>query len=111
MIITENLTIGSKDFTRKYSDKNVYIENESGQRYAEAIDLVDHPHDYTETDIPIEGDTGGLTVGDTLQIPTQEENDEFQEILDYYVDGIKKGYISNNDIPLKYRDKIVEYLK
>ena len=30
MIITETLTIGGKDFTKKYSDKNVYIENESG---------------------------------------------------------------------------------
>ena len=57
MIITENLTIGGKDFTKKYSDKNVYIEIESGQQYAEAIDLVDYPHTYTETDIPIEGDT------------------------------------------------------
>ena len=54
MIITENLTIGGKDFTKKYSDKNVYIENESGQQYAEAIDLVDYPHTYTETDNPIE---------------------------------------------------------
>lgn len=68
MIITENLTIGGKDFTKKYSNKNVYIENESGQRYSEAIDLVDHPHDYTETDIPIEGETGNLTVDDTLQM-------------------------------------------
>ena len=54
MIITENLTIGGKDFTKKYSDKNVYIENESGQQYAEAIDLVNHPHTYAETDIPID---------------------------------------------------------
>ena len=33
MIITEDLTIGGKDFTKKYSDKNVYIENESGQHF------------------------------------------------------------------------------
>lgn len=57
MILTENLTIGGKDFTKKYSDKNVYIENEGGQQYAEAIDLVDYPHDYTETDKPIDGGT------------------------------------------------------
>ena len=71
MIITENLTIGGKDFTKKYSDKNVYIENESGQRYAEAIDIVDCPYDYSETDIPIEDEeepTGDLTVNDTLQM-------------------------------------------
>ena len=66
MIITENLTIGSKDFTKKYSDKNVYIENERGQQYSEAIDLVEYPHTYTETEIPIEGDTDELTVDDTL---------------------------------------------
>ena len=71
MIITENLTIGGKDFTKKYSDKNVYIENENGQQYAEAIDLVDYPHEYTETDIPIDGDTDDLTVGDTLQMLKQ----------------------------------------
>lgn len=74
MIIPENLTIGGKDFTKKYSDKHVYIKNESGQRYAEAIDLVDYPHDYTETDIPIdvgEESKGDLTVSDTLQMLNQ----------------------------------------
>ncbi|MBQ4238406.1 MAG: hypothetical protein II698_03775, partial [Ruminococcus sp.] len=71
MIITENLTISGKDFTKKYSDKNVYIENESGQQYAEAIDLVDYPHAYTETDIPIEGETDELTVDDTLAMLNQ----------------------------------------
>ena len=54
MIITENLTIVGKDFTKKYSDKNVYIENESGQQYAEAIDVENAPYTYTETDIPID---------------------------------------------------------
>lgn len=68
MIITKELIIGDQDFTKKYSDKNVYVENENGQQYSEAIDLVDHPHTYTETDIPIEGDTGELTVGDTLEM-------------------------------------------
>ena len=74
MIITENLIICGKDFTKKYSDKHVYIENESGQRYAEAIDLMDYPHDYTETDIPIDGGeepTGDLTVTDTLRMLNQ----------------------------------------
>lgn len=35
MIITKNLTIGGKKFTKKYSDKNAYIENESGNQYSE----------------------------------------------------------------------------
>lgn len=78
MIITENLTIGSKDFTKKYSDKNVYIENESGQQYAEAIDLADHPHTYTETDIPIEGDTDTETAqkAEAYDYLTGRDNDE-----------------------------------
>lgn len=71
MIITENLTIGGKGFTNKHSDKNVYIENESGQQYAKAIDLVDYPHTYTETNIPIEGETDELTVDDTLAMLNQ----------------------------------------
>jgi 5-enolpyruvylshikimate-3-phosphate synthase len=71
MIITENLTIGGKDFTKKYSDKNVYIENENSQQYSEAIDLVDYLREYTETDIPIEKETGDLTVSDTLQMMNQ----------------------------------------
>ncbi len=68
MIITKNLTVGGKKFTKKYSDKNVYIENESGNQYSEAIDPADYPREYVETDIPIEGDTGDLTVADTLSM-------------------------------------------
>ena len=66
MIISKELIIGNKDFTKKYSDKNVYIENEHGQQYSEAIDLVDYPHTYTETDIQIEEATDELTIDDTL---------------------------------------------
>ena len=68
MIITKNLTIGGKKFTKKYSDKNAYIENESGNQYSEAIDLVEYSHEYLETDILIEGETGDLTVQDTLSM-------------------------------------------
>ena len=58
MIITENLTIGGKDFTKKYSDKNVYIrQDQTGILYAEAIDVEDAPYTYTETDIPVEADS------------------------------------------------------
>lgn len=100
---------------RTYSDANVMIKKDGTEEiYSEAIDIENSGFTYTETDIPIddgEESTGDLTVDDTLQIPIQEEDDELQEILNYYIDGIKKGYISNDDIPLKYRDKIVEYLK
>lgn len=78
MIIIEYLTIGNKDFTKKYSDKNVYIENESGQQYAEAIDLVDYPHTYTETDIPIEEDADTETAqkAEAYDYLTGRANDE-----------------------------------
>lgn len=77
MILTENLTIGGKDFTKKHSDKNVYIENEGGQQYAEAIDLVDYPHDYTETDIPI----------DTPIPEPKTETEQKAEAFDYLTGG------------------------
>lgn len=73
MIITENLTIGGKDFTKKYSDKNVYIENESGQQYTKAIDLIDYPHTYVETDIPI----------DVEPSPIDEDMRQKSEAFDY----------------------------
>jgi hypothetical protein len=39
--------------------------------YSEAIDVENSGFTYTETDIPIEGDTGDLTVDDTLQMLNQ----------------------------------------
>lgn len=96
---------------RTFSDANVMIQKDDTEEiYSEAIDVEHSGFTYTEINIPIEDEAGDLTVENTLKIPLQEENNS-QEILDYYIDGIKKGYISNNDIPLKYRDKIVDYLK
>ena len=48
MIITEYMTINNRDFTRKYSDENRYIVDESGAEYTEAYDLVEYPKEYTE---------------------------------------------------------------
>ena len=57
MIVTENLTIGGKDFTKKYSDKNVYIrQDQTGIEYSEAIDPSEFGRTYTETDIPVEAE-------------------------------------------------------
>ena len=43
-----------KKLWRRWSDLNVYIQNENGELYTEAIDLSTATHEYTETDIPIE---------------------------------------------------------
>lgn len=67
MIVKEYFTIKSRDFTRQYSDKGVYIERD-GTLYSEAIDPKELEREYAETDIPIEGETGGLTVTDTLEM-------------------------------------------
>lgn len=48
MIITEYVTIDNRDFTKKYSDENRYLVDESGAEYTEAIDLIDYPKEYTE---------------------------------------------------------------
>ena len=38
---------------RTYSDQQLVIEQETGARYDEAIDVENSGHTYTETDIPI----------------------------------------------------------
>jgi hypothetical protein len=48
MIVTEYVTISNKDFTKKYSDENRYIVDESEVEYTEAYDLVEYPKNYTE---------------------------------------------------------------
>ena len=57
---------------RTYSDKDMMIQkNGTEELYGEAIDVEDSGFTYTETDIPIEGDTGDLTVDDTLAMLNQ----------------------------------------
>ena len=41
-------------------------QGQTGTLYDEAIDIENASYTYTETDIPIEGDTDELTVDDTL---------------------------------------------
>lgn len=48
MIVTEYVTIDNRDFTKKYSDENRYIVDNSGAEYVEAYDLIQYPKDYTE---------------------------------------------------------------
>ena len=54
---------------RTYSDLDMMIQKDGTEEiYSEAIDVENSGFTYTETDIPIEGDTGDLTVDDTLQM-------------------------------------------
>ena len=66
MIITEQLTINDRPFTKNYSDSGYYIERD-GVRYSEAIDPAELGRTYTETDVPIETEAE-LTVTDALEL-------------------------------------------
>ena len=50
MIITENVTIRSRDFIRTYSDENRYVVRD-GVSYSEAIDPIGTNRVYTEGEI------------------------------------------------------------
>ena len=76
MIVTEQLTINDRQFTKTYSDSGFYIERD-GVQYSEAIDPSEFGRTYTETDIPIGGEGKSdteqkaetdLTVKDTLEM-------------------------------------------
>lgn len=57
MIVTEQLIINDRQFTKTYSDSGFMIERD-GAQYSEAIDPIEFASEriYTETDIPIEGE-------------------------------------------------------
>ena len=57
MIVTEQLTINDRQFTKTYSDSGFMVERD-GAQYSEAIDPIEFASEriYTETDIPIEGE-------------------------------------------------------
>ena len=58
MIRTETITISGKTFIRTYSDKGMMIHGGSPEAdYAEALDPAELGRTYTETDIPIEGES------------------------------------------------------
>lgn len=56
MIKTEQLTINDRRFTKTYSDSGFMIERD-GVQYSEAIDPSEYGRTYTETDVPIEGES------------------------------------------------------
>lgn len=52
---------------RTYSDIGMMIQKDgTDETYSEAVDVENGGFTYTETNIPIEGDTDDLTVDDTL---------------------------------------------
>ena len=55
MIVTEQLIINDRQFTKTYSDSGFMVERD-GAQYSEAIDPAEFGRTYTETDIPIEGE-------------------------------------------------------
>ena len=76
MIITEQMTINEKSFTKTVSDSGFMVERD-GAQYSEAIDPAEFGRTYTETDIPIEGE-GDLTVTDALEMLSEmgvDDND------------------------------------
>lgn len=63
MIKQETITIGEKQFIRTYSDRGMMIHGGMPEAdYSEAIDPAELGRTYTETDIPIDGDTAEAIV-------------------------------------------------
>ena len=60
MIIEEFLNEGK--LVKHYSDKNVMLlQNETGVKYSDPVDVVPCRYTYTETDEPIDGEEDGLS--------------------------------------------------
>lgn len=54
MVVTEIITIGSREFQKTYSDMGYKIKQiETGILYDEAIDIIPCAYTYEETDIPL----------------------------------------------------------
>ena len=51
MLITEEIEIDGRMFKHNYSDINHYIIREDGVKFADAIDVIDTKHVYTESKI------------------------------------------------------------
>lgn len=61
MLITEEIEIDGRMFKHNYSDINRYIVREDGVKFADAIDVINTTHVYTES---------------SEEMPKQEENEE-----------------------------------
>ena len=77
MIITE-IVEERPDLVRRYSDVGFLIrQDQTGDEYSEAVDLITSPFTYTETDIPI--DTEEISDSEALAIITGGEYHEPDE--------------------------------
>lgn len=71
-IVIETITINDKQFIRTYSDAGFMVHGGSPEGdYAEACDPAELNRTYTETDIPIEGDS----------LPVEDEYSQAGRIL------------------------------
>lgn len=51
MLVTERITIGEREFIRSYSDAGkLIIQLGTGIEYSEALDLVEYPKEYIESE-------------------------------------------------------------
>ena len=58
MIVTETFEINGRQFVKTYSDRGMLIHGGAPEGdYSEACDPAEFGRTYTETDIPIEGET------------------------------------------------------
>lgn len=70
MILTEYLNDGT--LIKHYSDKGVLLlQNETGAKYADPVDLVPCAYTYTETDEPVE-DGDIFITGDEFMAKVEE---------------------------------------
>lgn len=70
MIITEQVTIRDREFTRTYSDAGRYVVRD-GVEYSEAIDPVGTDREYTEGDLFRDGEAADA---DTATIEDYEQS-------------------------------------
>ena len=72
MIIQEQFKVGERDFVRAYSDRGMMIHGGSPEGdYSEACDPADLNRTYTETDIPIDGESTAEEIVDILMGVTE----------------------------------------
>lgn len=71
MIVTEYLNNGT--LIRHYSDKGVLLlQNETGAKYSDPVDLVPCRYTYTETDELIDDGNGVFITGDEFMAKVEE---------------------------------------
>ena len=94
MIISEQITINDRQFTKTYSDSGFMVERD-GAQYNEAIDPAEFGRTYTETDIPI--DIEPLFNKNKLIITDTYENSNVQPYPNW----------NGNNIEYKVGDKVI----